>query len=98
MTAYVGGGEFDEQGAPVLPNCKKDVLTITVEETEEIPDESTPSAGPSSSSTEEIPEESTPSAPATGGGSSSIWMMLALVLAAFLGATVLVLRRRAHCE
>lgn len=98
LTAYVGGGEFDEEGNPVLPNCKKDVLTITVEETEEIPDESTPSTGPSSSSTEEIPEESTPSAPPTGEGSSPVWMLMALVLVSFLGAAVLVIRRRAHCE
>ena len=105
LTAYVGGVEFDAEGSPVLPNYKKDVLTITVSDTEEIPDPPTPSGAPSEISpstpensdpgSEEIPDESTPLAPPTGEAPiNPAWMIAAILLAGGCAAAVVLCRRR----
>ncbi len=70
------------------------------EETEEIPDESTPSGAPSDPEnsdpgSEEIPDESTPLAPPTGEAPiNPAWMIAAILLAGGCAAAVVLCRRR----
>lgn len=68
---------------------------------EKIPDESTPSTGPSSSSAEEIPDDSTPSGapsdssnPSTGEDSAQSVLLLIPMLLAFSGIAAVVFSRR----
>lgn len=71
-----------------------EAITVVNTALEEIPEESTPSAGPSSSSTEEIPDESTPSAPATGEGTSPVWMVAGMILVALCGGVLMISRKK----
>ena len=70
------------------------------EETEEIPDESTPSGAPSDPEnsdpgSEEIADESTPLAPPTGEAPiNPAWMIAAILLAGGCAAAVVLCRRR----
>ncbi len=96
-------GLFDtNEGDAVLTESEDPVNAVPTpqlprEETEEIPDESTPSTPPSSG-TEEIPDESTPSAPPTGEGASPLWMLAGTAFLTLLAGTAAVCRRKKSCQ